>query len=145
VDEAREATFAGRFMLLSGMGSELPSFTGKLLNAIKGNLQRNQRDRDDYLRKSGLDWSIGRGAVLTNRAGGRADLRITPPINRLSLLRRVTRPDFARALSRRPMRPLRQASMFDVVSEPGSPLTDEGLTAQLERLGPPALRRANAD
>ena len=52
VDAAREAALAGRFMLLSGMGSEaLFSFTGKLLDAIKGNLQRNQRDRDDYLRK----------------------------------------------------------------------------------------------
>jgi NAD(P)-dependent dehydrogenase (short-subunit alcohol dehydrogenase family) len=45
VDAAREAAFTGRFMLLSGMGSELPSFTGKLLNSVKGNLQRNQRDR----------------------------------------------------------------------------------------------------
>jgi len=145
VDAAREAAFAGRFMLLSGMGSELPSFTGKLLNAIKGNLQRNRRDRDDYLRKSGLDWSIGRGAVLTNGAGGRADLRITPPINRLSLLRRVTRPDFARALIAAADAPAASGRMFDVFNEPGSPPTDEGLTAQLERLGPPALRRVNAD
>ena len=43
VDAAKEARFTGRFMLLSGMGSEFPSFTGKLLNAIKSNLQRNQR------------------------------------------------------------------------------------------------------
>ena len=54
------------------MGSELPSFTGKLLNTIKGNLQNNQRDRDAYLRNSGLDWSIGRGGILTNEAGGGA-------------------------------------------------------------------------
>ena len=61
VDAAKAAAFTGRFVLVSGMGSELPSFTGRLLNAIKGDLQRNQRDRDAYLRTSGLDWSIGRG------------------------------------------------------------------------------------
>ena len=60
VDAAKAAAFTGRFVLVSGMGSELPSFTGRLLNAIKGDLQRNQRDRDAYLRNSGLDWSIGR-------------------------------------------------------------------------------------
>ena len=134
VDAAREAALAGRFMLLSGMGSELFSFTGKLLNAIKGNLQRNQRDRDDYLRKSGLDWSIGRGALLTNGAGGRADLRITPPVNRLSLLRRVTRPDFARALIAAADAPAASSRMFDVFNEPGSPPTDAELAERLEQL-----------
>ena len=54
------------------MGSELPSFTSRLLNAIKGDLQGNQRDRDAYLRNSGLDWSIGRGGILTDEPGGRA-------------------------------------------------------------------------
>ena len=48
VDAASKAAFTGRLMLLSGMGSESPSFTGKLLNSVKGNLQRNQRDRDEY-------------------------------------------------------------------------------------------------
>jgi len=79
VDAAGAARFTGRFVLVSGMGSELPSFTGRLLNAIKGDLQRNQRDRDAYLRNSGLDWSIGRGGVLTDEPGGRVDICITPP------------------------------------------------------------------
>ena len=95
VDAAKAAAFTGRFVLVSGMGSELPSFTGRLLNAIKGDLQRNQRDRDAYLRNSGLDC---RGGILTDEPGGRADIRITPPVHRLSLFRRVARADFARAL-----------------------------------------------
>lgn len=70
MDAAKAVAFTGRFVLLSGMGSEFPSFTGRLLNAIKGNLQRNQRDRDDYLRSSGLDRSIGRGGLLTDGASG---------------------------------------------------------------------------
>jgi uncharacterized protein YbjT (DUF2867 family) len=139
VDAAKEAGFTGRFILLSGMGSELRSLTGKLLNGIKGNLQRNQRDRDEYLRNSGLDWTIGRGAVLTNEAGGRAAIRITPPVHRLSLRRRVARADFARALIAAADAPAASQRMFDVFNEPGQPSGDEALTTQLERLGPPVF------
>jgi hypothetical protein len=137
VDAAKAAAFTGRFILLSGMGSDLPSLTGRLLNAIKGNLQRNQRDRDDYLRNSGLDWSIGRGGLLTDGAGGRAAIRITPPVHRLSLLRRLARTDFARALIATADAPAASGRMFDVFNELGSPPTDEALMRQFE-----CLRRA---
>ena len=135
VEAARGAGFTGRFMLLSGMGSELPSWTGRLLNAIKGNLQRNQRDRDAYLRNSGLDWSIGRGAVLMNGPGGRADIHITPPVHRLSMLCHLARPDFARALIVAADAPVASRKMFDVFNVPGVPPTDEALTAQLKQGG----------
>jgi len=46
VEAARAATFTGRFISLSSMGSEFPSCTGRLLNAVKGNRQCKQRDRD---------------------------------------------------------------------------------------------------
>jgi hypothetical protein len=130
VDAARAAAFTGRFILLSGMGSEFPSFTGRLLNAIKGDLQGNQRDRDEYLRNSGLDWSIGRGAILTKGAGGTAAICISPPVHRLSLLRRLARADFARALIAAAEAPAASRRMFDVFNEPGSPPTDEALARQ---------------
>jgi uncharacterized protein YbjT (DUF2867 family) len=145
VNAANEAGFTGRFVLLSGMGSELRSFTGQLLNAIKGDLQRNQRDRNEYLRNSGLDWSIGRGGVLTNGAGGRADIRITLPVHRLSFLRRVARVDFARALIAAADSPAAAGRMFDVFNEAGMPPADAALTAQLDRLGPPGLTDKAAD
>ena len=134
VDAASQAGFAGRFVLLSGMGSEFPSLTGRLLNTIKGNLQRNQRDRNDYLRKSGLDWCIGRGGILTDGAGGQAAIRVTPPVHRLSLLRRLARADFARALIAAADAPAASRLMFDVFNEPGSSPTDEALTRQFECL-----------
>jgi uncharacterized protein YbjT (DUF2867 family) len=134
VDAARQAGFAGRFVLLSGMGSEFPSFTGRLLNAIKGNLQRNQRDRNDYLRKSGLHWCIGRGAVLTDGPGGKAAIRISPPVHRLSVLRRVSRADFARALVAAADAPAASGRMFDVFNAPGPPPTDEELAGQFDLL-----------
>ena len=134
VNAAKAAAFTGRFILLSGMGSEFPSFTGRLLNAVKGDLQRNQRDRDEYLRNSGLDWSIGRGAILTNGAGGAAAICISPPVHRLSLLRRLARADFARAMIAAAEVPAASKRMFDVFNEPGSPPTDEALTRQFEYL-----------
>ncbi len=134
VDAAKAAAFTGRFVLVSGMGSELPSFTGRLLNALKGDLQRNQRDRDAYLRNSGLDWSIGRGGILTDEPGGRADIRITPPIHRLSLFRRVARADLARALIAAADAPAASARTFDVFNEPGASPTDTELAERLEQL-----------
>jgi uncharacterized protein YbjT (DUF2867 family) len=134
VDAARAAAFTGRFVLLSGMGSELPSFTGRLLNVIKGDLQRNQRDRDAYLRNSGLEWCIGRGGLLTDEPGGRADIRITPPVNRLALFRRLARADFARALIAAADSPTASMRMFDVFNAPGSPPTDKDLAERLEQL-----------
>src|SRR5271157_467017 len=138
VDAAKAAAFTGRFVLVSGMGSELPSFTGRLLNAMKGDLQRNQRDRDEYLRNSGLDWSIGRGGILTNGHGRRAAIRISPPVHRLSLLRRLARADFARALIAAADVPAASKRMFDVFNEPGSPPSDDVLTKEFECLRRPA-------
>ena len=134
VDAAKAAAFTGRFVLVSGMGSELPSFTGRLLNAIKGDLQRNQRDRDAYLRNSGLDWSIGRDGILTDEPGGRADIRITPPVHHLSLLRRVARADFARALIAAAVAPAVSGRAFDVFNEPGVPPSDTELAERLKQV-----------
>jgi hypothetical protein len=134
VDAAKAAGFMGRFVLLSGMGSEFPSLTGRLLNAIKGNLQCNQRDRNEYLRNSGLDWSIGRGALLTDSPGGKVAIRVTPPVHRLSVLRRVARADFARALIVAADARAASQRMFDVFNAPGPPSTDEALAQQFESL-----------
>ena len=83
--------------------------------------------------------STGGGAVLTNEAGGHADIRITPAVHQLSLRRRVARADFARALIAAAEAPAASRRKFDVFNAPGSSPTDEALAAQLERLGPPAL------
>jgi hypothetical protein len=105
-----------------------------VLNTIKGNLQRNQRDRNEYLRNSGLDWTIGRGGVLTNGAGGTAAICVSPPVHRLSFLRRLARADFARALIAAADARAASKRMFDVFNEPGSPATDEALRRQFECL-----------
>lgn len=136
VDAAKDAGFKGRFVLLSGMGSEFSSFTGRLLNTIKGNLQRNQRDRNEYLRNSGLDWCVGRGAVLTDDPGGKAAIRITPPVHRLSLLCRV-----ARALIAAADAPAASGCMFDVFNSTGPSPSDEALASQFDCVRPGAVPR----
>ncbi|GAC1421157.1 MAG: hypothetical protein NVSMB6_22840 [Burkholderiaceae bacterium] len=140
VDSARADGFRGRFVLLSGMGSELPSMAGRMLNFIKGDLQRNQRDRDDYLRRSGLEWCIGRGAMLTDQTGGGRDLCISAPTHRLSPLLRVSRTDFARALILAADHPAAANRTFDVFNQPGKVPNDGDLFAQFETLTTPLFR-----
>ena len=77
---------------------------------------------------------IGRGGLLTDEPGGRADIRITPPVNRLSLFRRLARADFARALIAAADSPTASMRMFDVFNAPGSPPTDKELAERLEQL-----------
>ena len=66
----------------------------------------------------------------------RRRIRITPPVHRLSLLRRVARADFARALIAAADAPAVPARMFDVFNEPGGgqPPTDTELAERLEQL-----------
>ena len=123
VDIAKDTGFKGRFVLLSGMGSELPSFTGRLLYTIRENLQRNERDRNDYLRNSGLDWCVGRSAVLRTAPAGRQSYASPHrPIGCRSGA--SVRADFARALIVAADAPVASRRMFDVFNAPGQPPAD---------------------
>ena len=132
----RSSARVARFSSLWTSPAELAvaASSSRQTNAIKGDLQRNQRDRDAYLRDSGLEWSVGRGGILTDEPGGRADIRITPPTNRLSLFRRLARADFARALIAAADSPSASMRMFDVFNAAGSPPTDKELAERLEQL-----------
>jgi NAD(P)-dependent dehydrogenase (short-subunit alcohol dehydrogenase family) len=79
VAAARANAFGGRIVLLSGMGADRPSLAGAILNAIKGNLQKNMVDRERYLEGCGLDYTVCRGAVLTDEPGGQQRVRVTAP------------------------------------------------------------------
>jgi len=79
VEAARANGFGGRIVLLSGMGADRPSLAGAILNAIKGNLQRNMVDRERYLDGCGLDYTVCRGAILTDEPGRRQRVRVTAP------------------------------------------------------------------
>jgi hypothetical protein len=75
--------------------------------------------------------------VPTDGPGGRANIRIILPVHRLSLLCRLSRADFARALIAATDAPSASKRMFDVFNAPGSPPTDEALAASFDVLSGP--------
>ncbi len=135
VEVARLNGFAGRIVLLSGMGADQPSLAGVLLNAIKGNLQQNQVDRENYLRACGLDYTVGRAAFLTDQSGGQCSIRITPPVHRLGFGRKLARADFARVLIVAAELASASRKTYDVFAAAGKPTDEPGLIRQFEAFG----------
>jgi hypothetical protein len=96
VEAARAGGFSGRIVLLSGMGADRPSLAGGVLNAIKGNLQKNQPDR-----RSGWPAAYPRdgagacpgfpGAACAGRFRSGADRRVGTGRSLRQDLRRVRR------------------------------------------------------
>ena len=132
VETARDGGFSGRLILLSGMGADHPSLAGALVNALKGNLQKNMRDREQFLKGWGLDYAIGRGAILTDAPGGQQRIRITEPIHSLGFRRKVARADFARVLIAASDLAAASRKTFDVFAETDSPSSDQDIARQVE-------------
>jgi len=78
--------------------------------------------------------------VLTDAPGGQAAISITPPVHRLSLLCRIARADFARALIAAADAPAVSGCMFDVSNAPGPSPSDTALAAQFDRIRQGAVR-----
>jgi uncharacterized protein YbjT (DUF2867 family) len=132
VEAARAGGFKGRIVLLSGMGCDKPSLPGRILNLVKGNLQKNMVDRERYLKESGFDYAVCRGAVLTNAPGGEGHIRITAPIHSLSPSRKLARADFARVLIAASELAAASRKVYDVLGEHGFFNEDRDIAAQLE-------------
>ncbi|AGA64798.1 hypothetical protein B488_08060 [Liberibacter crescens BT-1] len=134
VNEARANDFNGRIILLSGMGCDRCSTLGVLLNTIKGNLQKNMVDREQFLKESGLDYTVCRGAVLNNNPGNAQRIVVKAPENTLSLMRQITRADFARVLIAAAERPIASRKTYDVFNEPGPPNDEEDIEFQFQNI-----------
>src|SRR6516165_1440943 len=132
VEAARADGFGGRVVLLSGMGADRPSLAGAILNAIKGNLQRNMVDRERYLDGCGLDYTVCRGAILTDEPGGRQRVRVTAPTHSLDFRCRLARADFAQVLIIASELAAASRKVYDVFNEPGSAGDDRDIALQLE-------------
>jgi uncharacterized protein YbjT (DUF2867 family) len=125
VEAARANGFGGRIVLLSGMGADRPSLTG----VIKGNLQKNMVDRERYLEGCGLDYTVCRGAVLTDEPGGQQRVWVTAPTHSLDFRCRLARADFARVLIVASELPAASRKIFN---ELGSASDDRDIALQLE-------------
>jgi uncharacterized protein YbjT (DUF2867 family) len=132
VEAERANGFGGRIVLLSGMGADRPSLAGAILNAIKGNLQRNMVDRERYLEGCGLDYTVCRGAILTDEPGGQQRVRVTAPTHSLDFRCRLARADFARVLIIASELAAASRKVYDVFDEPGSAGDDRDIALQLE-------------
>lgn len=134
VEAARQNGFGGRIVLLSGMGADRPSLAGAILNALKGNLQKNQLDREQYLKNCGLEYTICRGAILTDEPGGRQHIRVTAPTHGLDFRYKISRADFARVLIIASELAAASGKVCDVFAESGSASDEREIASQLDRI-----------
>jgi uncharacterized protein YbjT (DUF2867 family) len=95
---AAQAAVPPKFVLLSVIGPDRPSWVWWVLNASKPGMQRNILDREQALKDSGLSYVICRAAKLNDEAGGTVPVAATPPQHKLDMKRGIPRADLARAL-----------------------------------------------
>ena len=102
VNAIRAAIAGGtkRFVLLSVIGPERPSWVWWLLNALKPGMRNNIVDREQILEASGIDFVILRAPRLNDKQEGQAALAATAPMHRLEMKMGISRADLARALVR---------------------------------------------
>ncbi|MYM26147.1 NAD(P)H-binding protein [Duganella sp. FT135W] len=94
---AAKAGGAGRFVLLSVMGADLPSWVWWLLNAMKPGMRDNIVKREKFLRDSGLPYVICRAPRLTD-AENPMSVTASAPLHRMTMWRTISRNDLARML-----------------------------------------------
>jgi nucleoside-diphosphate-sugar epimerase len=134
VDSARAIGFEGRIILPSVVGADRSSVMIRILDSIKCGLQRNLRERELYLRASGLDYTIVRAPILTNAPAGRADIRIAKAIHKLTAGPKISRGDLARVLILVSEQAVASRKTFDVFSAKGVAPSDQQLVEQVDRI-----------
>ena len=88
-----------KFVLVSVIGPELPSWVWWLLNTLKRGMKKNMLDREQALKDSGLSYVICRAPKLGDQAGGLIPIGATPPQHKLGMKMGISRTDLARALA----------------------------------------------
>jgi uncharacterized protein YbjT (DUF2867 family) len=136
VDSARAIGFQGRVILPSVFGADQSSVMIRILNSVKRGLQSNLRERELYLRASGLDYTIVRAPILTNAPAGGADLRITEATHPLTSGPKIARGDLARVLVLVSKQTFASRKTFDLLGAKGVNPSDQRLLEQLERIPP---------
>ena len=97
----KQSTVPPRFVLLSVIGPDKPSWVWHLLNLAKRGMQHNIIDREMALTQSGLPYVIARAARLVDASNEKSPAyatAVTPAIHRLDMKRTIVRRDLAVAL-----------------------------------------------
>jgi hypothetical protein len=87
-----------KFVLVSVIGPELPSWVWWLLNTLKRGMKQNILDRERALEESGLSYVICRAPRLGDHAGSSTPVGATPPQHKLDMKMGISRINLARAL-----------------------------------------------
>ena len=98
VEACRQRGFKGRLVLLSTIGLTQPSTAMKILNRVKSGLRDHSIDKGEYLKKSGLDWTIARAGILNDKPSGAHTLTITAQDRPLEMRYQIARADLARVM-----------------------------------------------
>jgi uncharacterized protein YbjT (DUF2867 family) len=98
IQAAARAASPPKFVLLSVIGPELPSWVWWLLNTVKRGMKQNILDREKALKDSGLPYIVCRAPKLGDEAGSTTPIAATPPQHRLDMKMGIPRADLARAL-----------------------------------------------
>jgi hypothetical protein len=105
-----------------------------ILDTVKSGLKRNLMERELYLQASGLDYAIVRAPILTNAPAGQTDVRITPAVNRLTAVPKISRGDLARVMILASEQAEASRKTFDLLAEKGVAPSDQQLLNQLEQI-----------
>jgi hypothetical protein len=98
VEACKQRGFKGRLVLLSTIGLTEPSTAMAILNRVKPGLRDHSLDKGEYLKKSGLDWTIVRAGILNDKPGGAHALTITAQDWPLQMRYQIARADLARVM-----------------------------------------------
>jgi uncharacterized protein YbjT (DUF2867 family) len=134
VEAARSRAFEGRIILPSVIGADRSSLMIRLLDKIKSGLQRNIIERELYLRRSGLDYTIVRAPILTNVPAGDANIRIARATNKLTAGPKISRGDLARVMILVSEQTVASRKTFDLLSSKGVAPSDQQILEQIEQL-----------
>lgn len=98
VEACKQRGFKGRLVLLSTIGLSLPSTGMKILNWVKPGLRDHSVDKAEYLKKSGLDWTVVRAGILNDKPAAGHALTITAQDRPLEMRYQIARADLARVM-----------------------------------------------
>jgi uncharacterized protein YbjT (DUF2867 family) len=121
--QAAAAGGAKRFVLLSVIGPERPTWVWWVLDAMKRGMRRNVLDRERALKDSGLAYVICRAPKLNDGPASLVPLAATGPQHRLDMKMGIARADLARALVRA-AQAAPQSTTWDVFADAAGPAPD---------------------
>ncbi|WP_372722927.1 NAD(P)H-binding protein [Immundisolibacter sp.] len=131
VEAAKKRGFTGRVVLLSTIGLSIDSTSMKILNWIKSGLRDHSLDKGEYLKRSGVEWTIVRAGILNNKAPGKHTLLVTGEDLPLQMRYQIGRADLARLMLASVTHPAVRNREFSAFWGEAGHDSDEQLAAKL--------------